>query len=87
MCLKLSVTDTGRVGRIGRPLVSCAGDRGFKPWSSQTKDWLAQCQDNVLSGESGHGAGCLVSQWGSTIKCALSQVGTHPDMTLDVART
>ena len=29
---------TGRVGRIGRALVSGVGDRGFKPPSSQTND-------------------------------------------------
>ena len=31
------------------------------------------------------GAGSLVFQWGSTIK-SLAQVGTYPDITLDVAR-
>ena len=39
----------------------------------------------------GHGAGRLVSQLGQHYEvaneCALSQVGTHPGMTLDVART
>ena len=36
-----------------------------------------------------HGTGGLVSQWGSIInhhECALSQVTTHIDMALDVAR-
>ena len=69
---------------------------GSNPWSSQTndllgwgKDWLAQCQDNV-----GYQvmvlAGGLVFVWQhykSRYKCALLQVGTRPDMTLDVDRT
>ena len=29
---------TGRGGQIGRALVLCAGDHGFKLWSSQTND-------------------------------------------------
>ena len=50
----------------------------------QGKDWLAQCQDNVNEWWiSGHGAGCVVTQWGSSIKSP-SQVGTIYDMTLDV---
>ena len=39
---------------------------------------------------SGHGAGSLVSQWGSTkvkMKVHCHNLGAHPDMTLDVART
>ena len=53
------------------------------------KDWLAQCQDSVTA-ISGHGAGDLVSQWGSTIigsrhECALSRVNTHSDMTIDAS--
>ena len=39
-----------------------------------------------MSGISGHGAVDLVSQWGS-IKKSLKQIGTDPDITLDVART
>ena len=40
-------------------------------------------------GISGHDAGGLISQWGSAKnhnECALSQIGTRPDITLDVVR-
>ena len=43
-----------------------------------------------LSGMSGYDAGGVASQLGTikspTCNCAQLQVGTHPDMTLDVAR-
>ena len=38
-----------------------------------------------LIGISGHGAGDLVSQWDSTIKSPLMQVGARRNITLDVA--
>ena len=45
---------------------------------------------SLLSGISDHGADSLFSQWEQyhkvTVSFALSQVGTHPDMALDVAR-
>ena len=53
------------------------------------KDWSAQCQDNVTEWASAS-FGTLVSQWAALLghhKCLLSQVGTCPDMTLNVART
>ena len=34
----LPLGNTGRGGRIGRALQSCAGDRGFEPWSSEAYD-------------------------------------------------
>ena len=42
------------------------------------KNRLAKCQDNV-TGISTHGI--------RSHECALTQVGTHPDMMLDVVRT
>ena len=57
------------------------------------KDWLAQCQDNVTEWDIRSwcwrsGLLVLVGQhYESHYECALSQVDTHPDMTLDVART
>ena len=43
-----------------------------------------------LSGILGHGSGGLISQWGQHYKVTMSpqsaQVGTRPDMTLDVDR-
>ena len=51
-------------------------------------DWLAQCQDNVTVGyEVMLLAGFPVGQYYSHHECALSQIGTLPDMTLDVAKT
>ena len=52
------------------------------------KDWVALCQDNVIvSGISGHSASGPIFQYKVTMSvCALSQISTHPDMTLDVAR-
>ena len=56
------------------------------------KDWLAQCRDNATEWDirvwcwfgacSPSGASLL-----SHHECALSKFGTHPDMTLDIART
>ena len=55
------------------------------------RDWLAQCHDNVTKGD--------IRSWYwqpgvplgkkpyKVTMSALSQVGTPPDMTLDVART
>ena len=35
---QINLNFTGHGGLIGRALLSCARDRGFKPWSSQTND-------------------------------------------------
>ena len=44
-----------------------------------------------MTGVLGHSSGGLVSLVGTAVEsdheCALLQIGTHPDMTLDVART
>ena len=48
---------------------------------------MAQRQDNLSDGDHGHGAVGLVSLPTGHHEYALLQVGTHPDMTLDVART
>ena len=71
--------------------------REFEPWSSQSNDmWYVSLRGQTLSsimtgqglslrimwlsGISGDGAGC-------TVRCALSDVGTCLDMTLDGAKT
>ena len=77
-------------------------NHGFEPSSSQTydmeidtchilprpsallewsKDWLVQCQDNLTEW---YPSGTALS---SGHKYTLSQIGTCPDVTLDVART
>ena len=79
---KVGNSNPNRVKPMSFKIDSCR----FRPWPSaligEDKDWLAQ--DNVTEWDMGsHGAGSLVSQ--SINECALSQVSTNPDMTLDVA--
>ena len=50
----------------------------------QGKDWLSQCHDNMIQWDI-----MMLAAWypsGAALECALSQVGTSLDMTLDVAR-
>ena len=52
-----------------------------------TQDWLTQCQNNVteqvkMLTASIPSRAALLSRY----ECALSQVGTRPDMTLDAAK-
>ena len=81
--LKIVGSDHGRVKPMTYKICDCYF---LARWSD--KDWLAQCQDNVTKWD--------ITSWcwrpgyrmGQHYRsCHKSQVGTHPDMTLGIART
>ena len=83
-------SNTGRVKPMTYKIDTCRFLARCLVLLGQDKDWFAQCQDHVTEWEIR--SWCWrpdfpVGQHYSHHECSLSQIGTRPDMTLDVAGT